>query len=160
MSFNIQCMEVVNKNKLLLLVVRLGLGLCLVATTVSHFSYAPPFQGPHFLTKMLESNILYDNLLIDILSVWWHRENIEITHVNQSAPSNAILTKMLVQLECLYFLFAFCPRNYPWWSLCQKNTQNNCFIQVKPLFLVVEVSNTYVLKKCSFWRHINVSYNN
>ena len=37
--------------------------------TVSHFSYAPLFQGPHFLTKMLESNILYDNLFIDILSV-------------------------------------------------------------------------------------------
>ena len=40
-----------------------------VAHTVSHFSYAPLFQGPHFLTKMLELNILYDNLLIDILSV-------------------------------------------------------------------------------------------
>ena len=38
-------------------------------TTVSHFSYASPFQGQHFLTKMLESNILYDYLLIDILSV-------------------------------------------------------------------------------------------
>ena len=37
--------------------------------TVSHFSYAPFFQGPHFWTKMLELNILYDNLLIDILSV-------------------------------------------------------------------------------------------
>ena len=37
--------------------------------TVSHFSYAPLFQGPHFLTKMMESNILYDNLFIDILSV-------------------------------------------------------------------------------------------
>ena len=37
--------------------------------TVSNFSYAPLFQGPHFLTKMLESNILYDNLSIDILSV-------------------------------------------------------------------------------------------
>ena len=37
--------------------------------TVSHFSYASLFQGPHFLTKMLEYNILYDNLLIDILSV-------------------------------------------------------------------------------------------
>ena len=34
--------------------------------TVSHFSYAPFFEGPHFLTKMLESNILYDNLFIDI----------------------------------------------------------------------------------------------
>ena len=37
--------------------------------TVSHFSYAPPFQGPHLLTIMLESNILYDILLIYILSV-------------------------------------------------------------------------------------------
>ena len=37
--------------------------------TVSHFSYAPLFQGPYFLTKILESNILYDNLLIDMLSV-------------------------------------------------------------------------------------------
>ena len=40
-----------------------------VNCTVSHFSYAPLFQGPHMLTKMLESNILYDNLFIDILSV-------------------------------------------------------------------------------------------
>ena len=37
--------------------------------TVSHFSYAPFFQGPHVWTKMLELNILYDNLLIDSLSV-------------------------------------------------------------------------------------------
>ena len=37
--------------------------------TVSHFSYAPLFQGPHFLTKMLELNIRYDNLFIDILAV-------------------------------------------------------------------------------------------
>ena len=41
----------------------------MVHYTVSHFSYTPIFQGPHFLTKMLESNILYDNLYIDILSV-------------------------------------------------------------------------------------------
>ena len=40
-----------------------------ISHTVSHFSYAPLFQSPHFLTKMLESNILYDYLLIDILSV-------------------------------------------------------------------------------------------
>ena len=37
--------------------------------TVSHFSYAPLFQSPHIWTKMLELNILYDNLLIDILSI-------------------------------------------------------------------------------------------
>ena len=28
-------------------------------SAVSHFSYAPVFQGPYFLTKMLESNDLY-----------------------------------------------------------------------------------------------------
>ena len=32
-----------------------------VSLTVSHFSYALFFQGPHFLTKMMESNILCDN---------------------------------------------------------------------------------------------------
>ena len=37
--------------------------------TVSHFSYAPLFKGPHLLTKMLESNILHAHLLIGILSV-------------------------------------------------------------------------------------------
>ena len=39
-----------------------------------------------------------------------------------------------VQSERLYFLFAFCARHYPWWSLWQKNTKNNYFIQVNPLF--------------------------
>ena len=38
-------------------------------STVSHFSYAPPFQGPHFSTNMLKSNILYENLVFDTLSV-------------------------------------------------------------------------------------------
>ena len=33
--------------------------------TVSHYSYAPLFQGLHFLTKMLESNIFLKNLHID-----------------------------------------------------------------------------------------------
>ena len=37
--------------------------------TVSHLSYATLFKGPHFFIKMLELNILYDNLHIDILSV-------------------------------------------------------------------------------------------
>ena len=50
--------------------------------------------------------------------------------------------KMHVQAERLYFLFLFCARHYPWWSLWQKNTKNNLFIQEKPLFSVVEFSNT------------------
>ena len=123
---------------------------------VSHFSYAPLFQGPHFLTKMLESNILYINLLIDILSVSWHRKSIKIIHAKRSESSKTILTKMHVQPERLYFLFEFCARHYPWWLLWQKNTKNNYFSQVKTFF----GRHHYFLKKCSFWRHINVSYNN
>ena len=79
---------------------------------------------------------------------------IEITHVNHSATSNAILTKMLVQPEHLYFLFAFCARNYPWWSLWQKNTNNNCFIQVNPHFWDVTFEEMLILTS------YNVSYNN
>ena len=59
-----------------------------------------------------------------------------------------ILTKMRVQPEGLNFLFLFWARHYPWWSLWQKNTKNNYFIQVKPFFLVVEFSNTVI-----FWRN-------
>ena len=60
--------------------------------------------------------------------------------------------KMHVQAERLYFLFLFCARHYPWWSLWQKNTKNDLSIQVKPLFLVVEFSNTD-----TFW--INARFN-
>ena len=60
--------------------------------------------------------------------------------------------KMHVQAERLFFLFLFFARHYPWWSLWQKNTNNNLFIQVKPPFLVVLFSNTV-----TFW--INAHFN-
>ena len=41
------------------------------------------------------------------------KKNIEITHAKHSATSNAILSKMHVQPERLYFLFEFCARHYP-----------------------------------------------
>ena len=41
-------------------------------------------------------------------------ENIGITHANHSAMSHAIVTKMHVPPERLYFLFGFCARHYPW----------------------------------------------
>ena len=50
--------------------------------------------------------------------------------------------KMHVQAEHLYFVFLFCARHNPWWSLWQKNTKNNLFIQV------VDFSNTV-----TFWRN-------
>ena len=56
--------------------------------------------------------------------------------------------KMHVQAERLYYLFLFCARHNPWWSLWQKNTKNNLLIEVKPFFSVVEFSNTV-----TFWRN-------
>ena len=57
--------------------------------------------------------------------------------------------KMHVQAERLYFLFLFCARHNPWWSLWQKNNKNNLFIQVKSPFSVVEFSNTV-----TFWTNV------
>ena len=39
-------------------------------------------------------------------------KNIEITHAKHYVTSKAILTKMHVQPERLYFLFALCARHY------------------------------------------------
>ena len=41
--------------------------LSIYLSTVSHFSYAPLFQGRHIKTKMLDTNIFLNNLLIDIV---------------------------------------------------------------------------------------------
>ena len=40
-----------------------------IASTVSHFSYAPLFQGPHFLDKNAGIEHCFNYLLIDIFSV-------------------------------------------------------------------------------------------
>ena len=53
-------------------------------------------------------------LFVDIKNIFG------ITHAKQSAASKAILltlTKMQVQPESVYFLFAFCHRHCPWRSL-------------------------------------------
>ena len=78
--------------------------------TVSHISYAPPFQSPHFFDKMLKSNILYDHVLIDIYLF----DDIDKISKSLCNVKGNFFTKMLVQPERLYFLFALCARNYPW----------------------------------------------
>ena len=113
---------------------------------MSHFSYAPLFEGPHFLTKMLESNILYDNFF------YWHLICLITSKKNLLESLMRIILllkgnfdkfwKMHMQAERLHFLFLFCARHYPWWSLWQKHTKKNLFIHVKPLFSVVEFSHT------------------
>ena len=74
--------------------------------TVSQFSYAQLFQGRHFLTIMLESNMLYNNLLICILSVWWHRK-ISESLMRIILPSKAILQKCTCNLGAYIFHLRF-----------------------------------------------------
>ena len=52
--------------------------------------------------------LLTFNLFDDI------EKNIRITRANHSSTTKAILGKMHVQPERLYFLFEFCARHYPW----------------------------------------------
>ena len=80
-------------------------------------------------------------LFDDILKKYWNHSCESFFYVKGNFP---ILTKMHMQPEQHYFLFLFWARHYPWWSLWQKNIKNNYFIQVKPLFLVVEFSNTVI----------------
>ena len=115
---------------------------------MSHFSYTPLFQGPHFLTKMLESKFS----MIIYICTFYLFDNIE--KISESLMRIILLCqrqlwqKMHMQTERLIFLFAFCARHYRWWSLWRKNTENNYFIHLKPPFLVVECSNTVI-----FWRN-------
>ena len=68
-----------------------------------NIGYLFSYRAHIFWQKMLEYNILYDI-----------EKNIENAYANHSATLKAMLTKMLVQPERLYFRFAFCARNYPW----------------------------------------------
>ena len=55
----------------------------------------------------------------------------EITHANQSATSNAIMTKMLVQIERLYFLFAFLHKELSMMILVTEKHQKQLFYSSK-----------------------------
>ena len=84
-------------------------------------------------------------LFDDIEKNNWNHSCESFCYVKGNFDKNA---KMHVQAERPYFLFLLCASHYPWWSLWQKNTKNNYFIQVKPPFSVVEFSNTV-----TFWRN-------
>ena len=129
---------------------------------VSHFSYAPLFQRPHCLTKMLESNTLYDNLLIDILSLWWHRKK-----VSKSLMRDVLLRQRQFWQTCtcnlnVYIFYLSFALGIIHGDRCDRKTPITIIsFKKKNIFSVVEFSNTVTFfKKCSFWRHINVSYSN
>ena len=69
-------------------------------------------------------------------------KNIEITHANHSATSKAVLTKMLVQPERLYFLFAFCELSMV--MVVTEKHQNNCFYT---LFLVLKLATLLLFEE-------------
>ena len=72
-------------------------------------------------------------------------KSIQITHVNHSATPKAILTKVH-DCTCNPNVYVFYLRfalGITHGDRCvRKNTKNNYFSQVNPLFSVVEISNT------------------
>ena len=111
------------------------------ATLVTHH-----FLRPHIFSQKCWNRLF--SIIIYLLTIYLFDDN-EKKYRNHSCESfcNAKgkfdkSARLHVQSERLYFLFAFCARHHPWWSLWQKNTKNNYFIQVNLLFSVVEISNT------------------
>ena len=84
-------------------------------------------------------------LFDDILKKYWNHSCESFFYVKGNFP---ILSKKHVQPERLNFLFLFWARHYPWWSLWQKNTKNNYFIQVKPPFRSLNL-----VTPLFFWRN-------
>ena len=78
-------------------------------------------------------------LIVDIKNIF------RITHAKHSAASKAILltlTKMHVQPEHLYFLFAFCARHFMVIVVTEKHPQFFFYSSKPPFFLVVQFCNT------------------
>ena len=118
--------------------------------TVSHFSYAPLFKGTHFFTKCWNRTF---SMIIYLLTFYLF-DDIEKKYRNHSCESFCYVkgnfdksARLHVQSERLYFLFAFCVRHNPKWSLWQKNTKKLLYSS-KPPFSVVEISNTVTV-----WRN-------
>ena len=81
---------------------------------------------------MLESIILYDNLLIDMIS----KKNIGITHVNHSATPKAILTKVhdcTCNLEVYIFYLHF-ALGIIHGDRCDRKTPKQLFFKLTPFF--------------------------
>ena len=86
-------------------------------TTLSHFSYAPLLQGPHFFDKNAGIEYSFINSLIDILSVWWHRK----IFWNHSCESFCYVKGKNARATWTFiFSFAFCTRHCPW---CPKTSK-------------------------------------
>ena len=75
--------------------------------SVSHFSYAPLFQRPHFWQKCWNRAF---SMIISLLTFYLFddfEKNIGISHANHSATSRAILTKCTCNLNVYFFYLCF-----------------------------------------------------
>ena len=115
----------------------------------SHIQWAT-LVTHHFLRAHIFSQKCWNRTfsMIIYLLTFYLFDDIEKKYRNHSCESFCYAkgnfdknARLHVQSKHLYFLFAFCARHYPWWSLWQKYTKNNYFIQVNPLFSVVEICN-------------------
>ena len=82
--------------------------------TVSHFSYAPLFQGPHFRQKCWNRTFFLKGYLLTIFLFDDIEKNSESLMRIVLLREKHILIKMHMQAECLYFLFSISARHYPW----------------------------------------------
>ena len=87
----------------------------------------------HFLRAHIFSQKCWNRTfsMIIYLLTFYLFDDIENEYRNHSCESFCYAkgnfdksARLHVQSERLYFLFAFCARHYPWWSLWQKNTKN------------------------------------
>ena len=116
--------------------------------TVSHWSYAPLFRALILWQKCQNRTF---SMIIYLLKFYLSGYSEKISNSLMQIfllRQRQFWEKMHVQPERLHFLFAFCARHYPWWSLWQKNTKNNYFIQVNPF------SGSWIQQHCYFfWRN-------
>ena len=122
---------------------------------MSHFSYAPLFQGPHFLTKMLESNI---SMIIYLLPFYLF-DNIEKKYWDHSCESfcysKAILTnfeKCTCKRNVLIFYFCFVLGIIHGDRGDRKTPKTKGLFKKKKPFSVIEFSNTV-----TFWRNARLN---
>ena len=109
-------------------------------------SYAPRFQGQHFLTNMLGSNNLYMKFyLFD-----------DIENILESLMWIILLRQRQFWQKCTCSLAAWtsifsicvCARHYPCLSSWQKITKNlNYIIQVKPIFWLLNSVTLLLFKE-------------
>ena len=122
----------------------------------------------HFLRAYIFSQKCWNrtfSMIIYLLTIYLFddiEKNIRITHVNNFATPKAILTKVhdcTCNLNVYIFYLHFVLGNIYGDRCDRKHPKQLLYSSKSPFFGRWNQWHWYCLKKCSFWRHINVSYN-